>query len=410
MDRTPTHSSLEVHRDELIVLLAVVNRSNNILQNIDHTSLPNLDWEWLVNACGRLKLVQSFYEALQALSFPSPPWVRRALWVRIRRNRATAQRHIDELCELASLLEDKQISFRAMRGPVLSQLVFGTPDKREYCDLDILVGPPDIDRTRTALEARGYHTPESLDKIRQNCALQMFNRERQVGLDLHWSEVPYWLPVGTTFNVLEQPPSNMNINGLDIPTLPPEETILVQVVQCVKCGWRELDKWHDLITLIRLWPQLDWQRVMQVAEASGYFRSLILTLRLLDPNAHLELPETLRTSLRQQEPDLQRAQQLIESHLRVTPHQYAEWAQNQPKHNFLVYLSSIHFPIAIWCLVTDNWHQRLAVYIWVAKLLSTPTPADIKSLRLPDRFGGLYYITRPFRLILKSLRLRGWGR
>jgi hypothetical protein len=394
--------------------MAMAKLQQDIFEGIEGQERDALNWKLLVDICGRHKLVQPLMDVLPDLSCRVPKWVRPSLWARLRRNRDIAQRHIETLCRLSVLLSEKGVEFRVMRGPVLSMLEFGEPGKREYCDLDIVVDRQDIGITRELLNQHGFQSGESTFIVEQNCAYQMYNREIRVGVDLHWSTVPDWLPVGKGLSSMTDAPVWLSINDTPIPTFDKEATLVIQCVQCMKTAWVELDRWRDFALLCIRWNDVDWHRVVGVCRDHGYLRSLALTLHLLGPVACHSIPESI---LAQLEPDanLDRAEKLILARLPEeiekdrlqgrSPEMMRLSREYLPYWVYKVFqMSSIHYPIATWWLVTDDSRQRRGYNSWIIRSHFSPKQADYDAVKLPQELHLLYYLVRPLRLLSRGVQ------
>ena len=401
---------------ELRISIALATMQKDVLGQFDENVLNTLDWRSLVDICGRHKLAQPLMDALRESPCTVPDWVRPSLWVRLRRNRTSAQRQLKELGRLSDLLNEDGIEFRLMRGPALSMLAFGAADKREFCDLDIVVALRNVDRARRLLEQDGYHTPATRRQtIEQNCAYQMSNARKGVGVDLHWSVVPVWLPVGIPFDATSSPPVWLDINDHQIPTFAKEETLLIQCVQCMKTAWVELDRWRDFAVLCDQWDDVDWDRIVRLCREHRYLRSLALTLHLVGPKVCRHIPDRVLQQL-YVDNDMRRAVKLIlprlpkaevinipeQGHTAETMALGREYLPYWFYHVFRV--SKIHYPIATWWLVTDDAGRRRSYILWIIHFHLSPKQADYNAIKLPEKLHGLYYVVRPVRLLLREIQ------
>jgi hypothetical protein len=62
----------------------------------------------------------------------------------------------NELCWIAQLLAEKNITYAVLKGPVLAQAIYDNPSKRTYVDIDILIKKSDADAVTTLLKEQGY--------------------------------------------------------------------------------------------------------------------------------------------------------------------------------------------------------------------------------------------------------------
>ncbi|NBB76432.1 MAG: hypothetical protein GVY02_03550, partial [Bacteroidetes bacterium] len=100
-----------------------------------------------------------------------------------------------EFLEAAKRLQQEEIDFINLKGPLLSRRIYGDPAYRYSRDYDILVEPARVDRTIRLLQELGFEFlefewPESSG--RQEIALhfinqvEMINPQTGVMIEVHW--------------------------------------------------------------------------------------------------------------------------------------------------------------------------------------------------------------------------------
>lgn len=110
-------------------------------------------------------------------------------------NRMLEMQQIGSFLEIAKLLKENDIEFINLKGPLLSDRIYGDPTYRYSRDFDILVEPNEVDQTLQLLRDEGYYYPgfewpES--KKRQGIALHFLNQIEMVHKDsglmieIHW--------------------------------------------------------------------------------------------------------------------------------------------------------------------------------------------------------------------------------
>lgn len=102
-----------------------------------------------------------------------------------------------ELCRLSELFERHAIAFVPLKGPVLSQQLYGDLSMRCSSDLDWLVHRRDVLRVRDVLSASRYrvgsplHWPCDSAYLRSRGAeISMVDESRFLSVDLHWRILP----------------------------------------------------------------------------------------------------------------------------------------------------------------------------------------------------------------------------
>lgn len=102
---------------------------------------------------------------------------------------------IGRFLEVAKALQEKKIRFVNLKGPLLSQRIYGDPTYRVSRDFDILVNPEDLNQALYLLEKHGYEPqefewPQSPKK--QKLAryflnqIEMVHGETGIALEVHW--------------------------------------------------------------------------------------------------------------------------------------------------------------------------------------------------------------------------------
>jgi hypothetical protein len=109
------------------------------------------------------------------------------------------QYQLEQLALIASLsalqqsFSKKNLSCIHLKGPVLSQLIYGDPNMRQSKDLDILIDPNNLLEAQQILECEGYlntvfiRTPKQRAAILKHYhSLEFFNPETHIHVELHW--------------------------------------------------------------------------------------------------------------------------------------------------------------------------------------------------------------------------------
>ncbi len=112
-----------------------------------------------------------------------------------RGDRLREMQRIGSFLEVAKILDEENIWFVNLKGPLLSERIYGDPTYRSFRDFDILVKPKDLNRVLYLLGEHGYafrkfKWPQS--SKRQRIAryflnqIEMFNSETGITLEIHW--------------------------------------------------------------------------------------------------------------------------------------------------------------------------------------------------------------------------------
>ncbi|MDX2104001.1 MAG: nucleotidyltransferase family protein [Alphaproteobacteria bacterium] len=174
---------------------------------------------------------------------------------------------------------------RALKGPALSQTLYGTPDRRASTDIDILVARTDLAAALQVMRGLGYDQPpfDAADVPRLLATgkdVGLKGQQGQTPVDLHWGLAPVErsLPVDL---LASEPAAMVRLGGAAVPTLSPAANLLYLVHH----GSRHL--WFRLLWLtdIAAWQRsatVDWSLVVDYARKLGLLRALATAFALTD--------------------------------------------------------------------------------------------------------------------------------
>ena len=111
------------------------------------------------------------------------------------RDRILGMQQIGSFLETAKLLQENGIEFINLKGPLLSERIYGDPTYRYSRDFDILIKPNSLNKTLQLLQEKGYEYPDFTwpeSKKKQKITLHFLNQvemvHKQTGvmLEIHW--------------------------------------------------------------------------------------------------------------------------------------------------------------------------------------------------------------------------------
>jgi Uncharacterised nucleotidyltransferase len=192
-----------------------------------------------------------------------------------RRRHDQLMRHLRTLADLevvAAVLDNADVPWAAIKGPVLAENIWSRSDLREYTDLDILVDRRYFARALDALTEAGA---SSLDRnwplvrstMRAELAMVL---EHGSHLDLHWDVVvPSELRRTFRFPVDEMLERRVLIpvGKVLVPTFDPVDTLLHLAFHAAHSGGHRLVWLADIGYASRV-PTLDWDAAMNRALAA----------------------------------------------------------------------------------------------------------------------------------------------
>jgi hypothetical protein len=294
------------------------------------------------------------------------------------------------LIQLINSFQENAIPVAAFKGPIIAEAVYGDLSFREFYDVDVVIQESDICKAEDILlTALGYQVADFPDKDFRSAFLSYQGQyayrhcDTGVSIDLHWQ----LSPKGTVFplNSAEIWPrlQELAILGHKVPTLACDDLALYLAAHGTKEGWRRLIWVCDFAQLLYKSQNTDWPAVFNRAHRSHSSRPLLLAIllasTLLDAPAPKELVDKAHNN------SVVRAL-AEEARLRML--------RTAPQGELGEFLGNLN--------TQSRLRHRLRP---IATLLTTRTVGDHQAMPLPKPLWGIYYITRPFRLAGKAVKM-----
>jgi hypothetical protein len=273
---------------------------------------------------------------------------------------------------------------------------------REFADLDLLVRPGDVLRTRDVLLHNGYllksvvadNTDAALNRFSDRQISFAKNDDHEIKLDLHWGVLSEWssfqLDVGSLFEsaIVER---HERISFL---SLSPEHLLLLLCAHGTKHCWSNLRLLCDVACHVQSNPNLNWDLCIRLAESNGcdlvMKHGLLLTMQILS----LELPERIRQYICDD----------AKARLLAGKAQTFLFRENKDLSPYLDdrirYLEVLRYRLAF-----ERAHPFRNGVATLLRRVFIPNEADWHRLRLPRGLYFLYYLFRPIRLVMERLSI-----
>lgn len=272
-----------------------------LAQNRTIDSVPSSwDWETFRTLTIKNNLAALVYQGTQ--ENPPPEYRNQPRIIELRllskMNRLQSRTRTQALAEIARSFAQREIPMLSFKGPLLSLELYGDPEMRNSCDLDILVGEEDLERACICLQTLGYvrqysvwDTTPKRRALRQKRGNQMhlvFCKDT-VTVELHWRicyrfQVPFeslWAS-RRCVSLLDQPVS----------TLGKQENLCYLITHGAGHGFRQL-RW--LIEIHSLLEKEDFSVSSLYAgmKQRGVAMILLETLMLLYQLPGFSMPDRL---------------------------------------------------------------------------------------------------------------------
>jgi hypothetical protein len=296
-----------------------------------------------------------------------------------------------ELLRVVNEFEAQDVPIIPYKGPVLTASAYGNLALRIFADLDVLVHKHDIPRAKRLLISLGYVQQDELTEVQEAAYLHSDceyhfapNGEDRDLLELHWRITPRTFAFLLDAESLWERLQRASLGGATVPTLSAEDMLLILCAHGCAEFWHQLRLICDVAELIRANEALQWDTLVQRAEALGSRRMLLLGLFLANDLLDAPLPPEILHVVRQDQA-VARLSRRVYGWLfqgRNLPRGFTERGEDNT-------FSSFHLVL----------RERLRDKVrYCARVAMTPNPADWTVLSLPRSLWPLYYVVRPLRL------------
>ncbi len=230
----------------------------------------------------------------------------------LRRERYYTARRQAQLALLAGpyldALHARAIPVIVLKGGILAERYYRSPDHRPMHDVDLLIHPQDVSRALEAAAEVGLerfddaHTLDFDLRFDTKTVLTRHREDlRQPSLDLHWALMRDWLGGGGDdwLETAWQRAQPASYAGRPVLSLAPPD-LLVQVILHlgIQHAFEGLLWFCDVALIARaLDERADWEEAASGAERLGFGSALALTLDLLDELFGVRAPEDVRRRL-----------------------------------------------------------------------------------------------------------------
>jgi hypothetical protein len=351
-----------------------------------------LDWDYLYQLARRHSVLPLLYWQLNKhVQSEIPPAQLERLRVKFRDNAARNLYLTGELERIITLFKAEGVAVLPYKGPALASAAYGDISLRRYVDLDILVGKRDVPRAQELLRSRGFRLPFPLSPAQERVLLRTqhnlpFSRDGgRMIVELHW-EIASKQFAPTSFGLgFGEDLEKVRLLSLEVESLSPEDLLLSLCVHGTKHLWERLAWICDIAELVGSRPRTDWPRLYERAQRLRAERmlnlGLLLALELLDA----PLPEEVKRVLK--------ADGVASGLASKVTARLFDGCEYSPEG----LLKSVNFNLT----ARRDWRDK-ARYL---RFIFAPTDGDVSVLNLPAPLSFVYYVLRPFRLLLKRERV-----
>lgn len=355
-----------------------------------------LDWDYLLKSADEHGVTPLLYRRLgEGFEDRVPGTVFDRLRGDFRANKLRNLFLAGKLIELYHLFERNGISTIPYKGPTLAASVYKNLALRQCGDLDMLIYWHDVPRAKELLIASGYEptpwlTPMTLTPA-QEAAFLRFEREYAfaredsgISVELQWEVIPRYLSFSLDLEPLRGRLQWIPLGGGKLPTLGPEDLLLVLCIHGSKHLWERLIWIRDVAETVNVHNEMDWDALTTRAAGLGSKRMLFLGLSLAHDLLGARLPERVL--------DAVRSDPMIET----LAAQVSEMLFREPDGSRGLLDGSTFHPFHY--KMRERRRDRLG---YVLRMATEPNVSDWMERPLPEKLFPLYYVLRQLRLAEK---------
>ncbi len=338
------------------------------------------------------------YRCLSALAHPGVNGeVLSALRRESQSNMIKTLQMVAELVKILQATMQNGIRMVVMKGFPLAYRLYGDISLRPSRDLDILVWPEDVERTRAIIEKHGYqmHYPIS-KKVTQgqlrkwmetNQHFGYWHPVREIYIELHWRLDCHGVEI--PMSQVEKCLTNMQIAGQSMNVLGKEELLLSLVLHGASHAWARL-RWLCDIDMVIRQGDFSWERLYQAADDLGVKfvlnQAIILSGEIFATTVPADIAQIVYKDTRAKELAFM-ALPFIRGN---------DYKHKNIKLSALLYYHTKKYGFYL----QSGWRKRLS---FIARCF-LPSVEDLEKSLLPENLYFMYYIISPFTGFCRRVR------
>lgn len=382
---------LTVLTKELKLLLFLIKMENDEEALLNNKELfEPIDWGQFLQLARHHRVYPLVYTALTKIDKSRIPL---EVVTTLRRDYQTStflMLHLSgEMEALSKALADQQVRSLVLKGPVLSQDLYGDVSLRTSRDLDILVPVTDLETTEELLFQLGYDKIEEYSTILNDWRwrhhhLTYTHPQKSITVEIHWRLGP-GPAKEPSFDELWERRRRSTLTSSAVYLLGKEDLFFYLVSHGARHGWSRLRWLADIDRIVK--QSLNWDKISRLMrQYNGLHvggQALILAAQLLDTSLIKEMKPLLE------------------------PKHSKKLAQDTMFYfNEMINLHTLPLPQHI-----SQYHERYLFslmplpnkILFVLSFLY-PYPEDAKTLPLPKALHFLYFPLRPFLWVWRKTR------
>ena len=234
------------------------------------TITKDFDLKELVRLVKHHRLNSLFYTFAQKQNIPLPKALKIKLEKINQHNKMRMMQLTAELLRIHKLLTENGINYISLKGPALSQQIYGDYTLRSSNDLDILVDVNDTKKAKILLQKLAYQTKDSLSSLARfnDKELKFVNTKNNIVLELHHRFFNNKYLLDFSSSVFENSTIS-TINQSEIRVLDPVYNFLYLSAHAAAHNWSRLTWVFDILNFKSQLTTEELQQSKRLAEELG---------------------------------------------------------------------------------------------------------------------------------------------
>ncbi|MGG0724437.1 nucleotidyltransferase domain-containing protein [Bacillus mycoides] len=383
--------NVEFMSKELNLLFTILKlQDDEIMQTYSNEWFSDIDWEVFLEQAVHHRVYPVIYQKLKQVDEELiPSHIVQILNRKYKKNTFQMLYLSAEMERINKLCNENEIRMIFLKGPVLSQDLYGDISLRTSCDLDVLIPMQNLEKVEMLLLEQGYVKDDYIQTILNDWKwrhhhITFFHPTKQIKLEIHWRLNP-GPGKEPGFEELWKRKRKSTLTSNSVYMLGKEDLFLFLVSHGARHGWSRLRWLVDIKKIVD--QELNWSEIhklmrkYQMLHLGG--QALILAAQLLGVRLDERMMGLVAKKHSKQlaQEALFYFKQMINLHTDPVPEEV------------LTYHSRHLFSLMS--------NQQKVLYI-MSQLY--PYPIDAKTLPLPKFLHFLYFPLRPFLCLWRKTK------
>jgi hypothetical protein len=364
---------------------------NELQQFIDDNTI---DWEKLTRICTDQDIRPIVYRILADIDLPEPvaSTIKHNSYALIRQNWKQAV----ELERIIKLLDENGIAAVPYKGIAFSKQFYGDLVSRESIDMDLIVEPGCLADIIPLMESEGYVFEAGgvyknlgsryLKYFKELSCKRFKNGGQEFFFEFHWRIAEDFMMVNPQSNkLLHEVDTRITIHQARVNALNPNAHFLAVLIHhSTKDVFNTLKKIIDISQIAHQKEFIaDWDYLFNNINALGLNKAISVSNSLSQQLFGVTITNKAANITQKDS-------------LRFINLTLSEKMANTRIYNIAAHISRVK--------LKDTVTEKAKYISGIARLAFTPAYADFEVIRLPPSLFGLYFLTKPFRIVFKLFK------